>query len=145
MVKSLVRDWGPKPFRSNDAWLLEPGFKEMVGVKWRSYNVQGNNMTKLKDKLKFLKVNLKIWNQDVFGCMDTSKKRFVKEIEVIDNLDDTTSICENAKLRRMVLISQLRLLDSKIESLCRKKAKAKWLKFGDTNSRYYHSVLGWKD
>jgi len=32
VVKSLVRDWGPKPFRSINAWLLKPGFREMVGL-----------------------------------------------------------------------------------------------------------------
>jgi len=98
---------------------MEPGFKEMVGVKWRSYSVQGNNITRFKDKLKLLKADLKIWNRDVFGCMDFSKKRIVKEIEAFDNQDDIISLGENEKLRRLELLSQLRLIDSKMESLCR--------------------------
>jgi len=144
VVKSLIRDYGPKPFRSIDAWLLESGFKEMVGVNWRSYCIQGNNITRFKEKLKSLKAGLKIWNRDVFGCMVTRKKRIVKEIEDIDNQDDTTSIGEKAKLRRTKLLSQMRLLDSKMESLCRQKAREKWLKYGDSNSRYYHLMLRWR-
>jgi len=30
VVKSSVKDWGPKPFRFIDVWLMEPGFKDMV-------------------------------------------------------------------------------------------------------------------
>jgi len=97
----------------------------MLEVKWRSYCVQGNSITRFKEKLKLLKVDLKVWNRDVFGSMGTSKKRIVKEIEDIDNQDDTNSIGEEAMLRRMELISQLRFLDSKMESLCRQKARAK--------------------
>jgi len=33
VVKSVVRDWGSKPFRSLDVWLKEPGFKDMVKEK----------------------------------------------------------------------------------------------------------------
>ena len=30
VIKSVEKDWGPKPFRSIDAWLLERGFNRMV-------------------------------------------------------------------------------------------------------------------
>jgi len=81
--------------------------------------------------------------------MDTSKKRIVEETEDIDNQDDSTSIGEEANLRRTELISQLRLLDSKMESLCRQKARAKWLSMeiliqGTTTLCLGEDVLGMK-
>ena len=39
VVNSVDKDWGPKPFRSIDAWLMEKGFREMVKDKWLSYPV----------------------------------------------------------------------------------------------------------
>jgi len=33
VVKSMVKDWDPMPFRTIDAWKLEPSFKEMVSDK----------------------------------------------------------------------------------------------------------------
>jgi len=39
VVKSMVKDWGLKPFRTIDAWLLEHGFKVWVNDKWKSYLV----------------------------------------------------------------------------------------------------------
>jgi len=100
VVKSLVKDWGPKPFRTIDAWLKEPGFKELVQEKWSSYVVQGNNVSRLKDKLKLLKEDLKMWNRDVFGCMDINKNRIVKEIEALEIQDENNSTDEDAKLKR---------------------------------------------
>jgi len=74
VVKSTVKDWGPKPFRTIDAWWMESGFKDFVKEKWRVYSVQGNSISIFKDKLKLLKADLKEWNRSVFGCLDSKKK-----------------------------------------------------------------------
>jgi len=55
VVKSLVIDWGPKPFTTIDAWMMEPAFKNFVKEKWRCYKVQGNSLSIFKDKLKLLR------------------------------------------------------------------------------------------
>jgi len=60
VVKCLIKDWGPRPFKTIDAWMMEPGFKEMVRSKWHSYVVHSDNITKLRDKLKCLKMDLKV-------------------------------------------------------------------------------------
>ena len=77
VLKSYAKDWGPKPFRSFDVWLKEPGFKVMVKDKWESYQVQGNSMSSFKDKLKLLKADIKEWNRNVFGCVESNKKRIL--------------------------------------------------------------------
>jgi len=33
VVKSMAKDWGPRPFKTINAWLLESGFKETVKDK----------------------------------------------------------------------------------------------------------------
>jgi len=48
VVKSMDKDWGPKPFRTIDAWLSEKGFMEMVKGRWSSYSVQGSGFMKVK-------------------------------------------------------------------------------------------------
>ena len=92
MAKSWVKDWGPKPFRTIDVWFMELGFKEFVKEKWSSYNVQGNSISKLKDKLKLLKEDLKEWNINVFGCLESNQKRIFKEIEDFDVKDDNDDL-----------------------------------------------------
>jgi len=76
-----------------------------------------------KEKLKFFKFDLKVWNRDVFGCLDTNNKRILKEIEKLDTQDDNCDLKGNARLKRMDLISQLRVLNKKLESLFRQKAR----------------------
>jgi len=48
VVKSMIKDWGPRQFRTLDAWSLEYGFKEMVKAKWNSYPTNGNELSLLK-------------------------------------------------------------------------------------------------
>jgi len=77
VVKSMDKDWGPKPFRTIEAWLSEKGFMEMVKGRWSSYSVHWCGFMKGKEKLKHLKGDLKVWNRNVFGNIETIKKRIL--------------------------------------------------------------------
>jgi len=92
---------GPKPFKYINAWLLKPGFKELVKGKWNSYDVQDNSTSKLKDKLKLLKGGLKDSNWSMFENLDVNKKRIMKEIECIDVKDANNDLEESDKLGRL--------------------------------------------
>jgi len=116
----------------------------MVRAKWNMYAPQGNNITKLKDKLKCLKFDLKVWNREVFGHVETERKRILKEIEVLDAIDEADNLEEYDRLKRLDLIGQLREANKKIESLFRQKTRTNWLVHGDANSKYYHSVIRWR-
>ena len=50
-------NWGPKPFRSYDAWFLNPNFKRFLCDEW-----QNLPSLPLHDKLKILKGPLKAWS-----------------------------------------------------------------------------------
>jgi len=143
-VKFSVKDWGPKPFRTIDAWFMEPSFKDFVKEKWCSYNVQENSISKLKDKLKLLKADLKEWNKDVLKCLESKKKQILRHIEDLDVNNDNNILEEHGQLRRMELFSQLRLIDKQVESLCRQKSRANWFKLGDTNSKFFHNAIKWR-
>ena len=99
---------------------------------------------KIKEKLKCLKGDLKLWNSDVFGNINTSKKRILQDIEDIDCQDCNGTITENARLKRCELISRLREIDKKLDSLTCQKARASWFKNGDSCTKFYHSTLRWR-
>jgi len=111
----VAKDWGPKPFRSIDVWLLDGDFKNLVKEKWNSYNVQGDDTRRFKEKLKLLKADLKIWNKEVFGHLETTKSRILKDIEDLDNKDDDNMLEDMDRLERLDLMRQLRVIDSKLE------------------------------
>jgi len=142
--KSWVKDWGPRPFKTIDAWLLESGFKDLVKSKWNNYEVQGNRMSRLKEKLKLLKGDLKEWNRCVFGNLEESKRRIVMEIEKLDVRDVECDLLEDENLIRLELLSQRKVVEKKLESLNRQKARSTWLKHEDSNSKFYHSMIRWR-
>jgi hypothetical protein len=41
ILKYSFDDWGPKPFRFNNFWLLCRDFKDVVKVTWESSNAEG--------------------------------------------------------------------------------------------------------
>jgi len=106
--------------------------------------VQGNRMSRLKDKLKLLKGDLKEWNRCVFGNLEESKHRIIMEIEKLDVRDAECDLLEDENLRRLELISQRKVVEKKLESLHRQKARSTWLKHGDSNSKFYHSMIRWR-
>jgi len=144
IIKSVEKDWGPKPFRTIDAWLSEKGFLEMVKVRWLSYPGQGCSFMKVKDKLKCLKVDLKEWNRDVFGNIETTKKRILQEIEILDNQYCNKGLVVTERIKKAELVSCLKETDKKLESLFRQKARISWLKNGDSCTKFFHSTLRWR-
>jgi len=76
---------------------------------------------KFKDKLKLLEVDLKVWNHEVFGHME-NKKKILKDIEVLDNQDADGELEGSDKMKRMELVSLLRVTNKKIESIISQKA-----------------------
>jgi len=59
VVKDRLIDWGPKPFRSFDAWEELDGYKEVVRQAWEHDVRCGNDLEKVKIKIKNLKQALK--------------------------------------------------------------------------------------
>lgn len=54
-------------------WLKEDGFVDRVRLWWSSYSFQGSPSFVLAQKLKAkaFKVDLKLWNEQVFGNVDS--------------------------------------------------------------------------
>lgn len=72
LIYCETKDWGPKPFKSLDAWFSNPHFIRMVKSEWKAL---GN--LPINAKLKALKKPIKKWNRDVFGNID----RRIEELE----------------------------------------------------------------
>jgi len=107
MIKCIDKDWGPKPFRTIDAWFLERGFSGMVEGKWRSCEAQGNVIKVLKEKFKLLKVDLKAWNKDVFENLNSTKQSLLQDIVNLDCQDSRGCLDESQRKLRSDLVRRL--------------------------------------
>ena len=116
----------------------------MVEEKWRSYEGQGNGIKVLKEKFKLLKADLKIWNKDVFGNLNSTKQSILQDIENLDCQDSHECLEESQRKLRSDLVRRLWENDAKIESLLRQKARTNWLRYDDSCTRFFHSSLRWR-
>jgi len=85
-----------------------------------------------------LKGDLKEWNISVFGNLEDNRRKIMKEIEKLDTKDANCDLLEGENMRRLELLSQ------QLESLNRQKARSIWFKYGDANTKYYHSLTRWR-
>ncbi|KAL8482923.1 hypothetical protein ACS0TY_025822 [Phlomoides rotata] len=107
-----------------------------------NYSIEGWAAYRLKEKLKLLKKDLREWNKCIFGDIDHNIESRMKEIEVLDRIDDAMGLEEAEVIQRNKnTVELIRFVQWK-EKLLAQKAKAKWLKEGEVNSSYFH---GWTD
>jgi len=70
----------------------------------------GNSMEYLKEKLKCMKKEIKLWNKEVFSSSMKRKRELLVEIEEIDSCDDVGALQDDMRVKRVDLFSQLRCL-----------------------------------
>jgi len=85
-------DWGPKPFRTIDAWHNVTGFRKYVETKWDSY-------------------------KDVFGYTNLQKQTIINKISELDKLDDESNLEDEMRLERRDLFFQLNLVNHREDAL----------------------------
>jgi len=68
-------------------WLKADGFVGLVKQWWDSYSFQGTPSYVLACKLKALKQNLKIWNEEVFGNVERNKRKLFEELQAFDTIE----------------------------------------------------------
>ncbi|XP_028061534.1 uncharacterized protein LOC114264968 [Camellia sinensis] len=94
------RDWGPKPFRVLNAWLLHREFQAFVEKNWNKANVVGWAGYILCNKLKTLNIRLKKWNVEIFGNVINKLKSAEADLHQFDLLAEDRGLNESEKVRR---------------------------------------------
>lgn len=77
---SWIITGGPKPFKFINGWLEHKDGKAFMEEKWRECKAEGWMAHIVKDKLKYLKEQLKVWNKEVFGFVDLNIEQISKEL-----------------------------------------------------------------
>ena len=75
----LVR--GPLPFRFENMWIRDESFKDLIKDWWQNMRFNGTRSYIILEKLKALKSRIKIWNREVFGKVEDSKKTALARVD----------------------------------------------------------------
>jgi hypothetical protein len=141
VVRYNCVDWGPRPFRFNNHWLLHKDFGGLVENYWKNCNTTGWMAYILKEKLKGLKEHIKGWNKDTYGQVDSKIASLVIDINDLDIRSEVTGLSVGDVERRKSLFAQMWHLKISKASILAQRSRSRWLKDGDENSRYFHACI----
>jgi len=104
ILKEMNIDWGPKLFRCLDVWQKDVRFKELVRNKWERYDIRGNSLYVLKEKLKRLKFDIRNWNKSAFGDVNKQRVDLEKRVQDLDGKDDerVLSVEDREEIRQLL-------------------------------------------
>ncbi|KAK9927793.1 hypothetical protein M0R45_024959 [Rubus argutus] len=132
--------WGPGPFRVENMWLKHPSFKENFTGWWETDSGPGWEGFKFMNKLRGVKTKLKVWSKEVFGDVLMEKKSVEMKIKELDNKDEREGLNAELKRERESLRNKFEELLFNEEMLWRQRAKIKWAKEGDSNTKFFHCL-----
>lgn len=95
----------------------------------------------LKEKIKRLKGSIKTWNREQFGDPFKKYKKIEEELNQLEADTTDRHLQPQELLTRRKLQEELWVAALSHKSLMRQKARLRWIKEGDCNSRYFHLLI----
>ena len=131
---------GPVPFRFENMWLKEEGFKDLLKGWWQGLSFNGSFSFILAEKLKALKAILKLWNKDVFGQVDVNKKVALDKVIFWDGQEKIRPLSLEELEARKVAKGDFEKWALMEEVSWRQKSREVWLREGDRNTGFFHKM-----
>ncbi|XP_028055424.1 uncharacterized protein LOC114259592 [Camellia sinensis] len=91
-------------------------------------------------KLKHLKVELKVWNTEVFGNITTKLDATEEELHALDRIAEERVLHQSEMARKREARYEVWKLYISVEWLWHQQSKMNWSLHGDKNTRFFHAV-----
>jgi hypothetical protein len=135
------QNWGPRPTRLLKCWQGMPGYNTFVREKLNSFDVHGWGGYVLKEKLKLIKEALKEWH----GYHTRNLPARIDELKMLqatlDGKGEETDLLEEEIDELHSTSANIHSLSRLNNSICWQQSRLNWLRDGDANLKFFHSVL----
>ncbi len=122
-----------RPFRFEEIWLTDLRCRDVVNEAW-NHDVRVESMAMVHNKIRNCRKLLRSWSKDHFSNVTrelNKKKAWLKEAESLSRRGGDHS-------RAKALKQEVTLLYGREETMWRQRARTKWLRCGDRNTRFFH-------
>jgi hypothetical protein len=141
MLKYEDFDWGPPPFRFQNCWLDHKGLVDLVKLSWQEPCTTKWKAFQIASKLKRLKGVLKGWNKEVFGEVNLKLRQLKENMESLEKQADEGNLLTDYGRKMSDLEAELRVLSTTKHRIAHQKARLKWIKEGDANTKFFHARI----
>ncbi|KAJ9541443.1 hypothetical protein OSB04_027949 [Centaurea solstitialis] len=141
VLKSGSCNFGPKPFKVFDSWLLIPSFELLVNNSWGGGDYRGTPDIILKNKIKSLRRELCRWAAQEREERSHKKKALLDKLEDWDRDAERGVLSENSCSIRENIHEELSKLEHREALDLKQKSRANWAIDGDENSKFFHSLV----
>ncbi|XP_057447788.1 uncharacterized protein LOC130739495 [Lotus japonicus] len=124
-------DFGPKPFRFYNSWLLDKEFQELIAEWWNSTLVNGWAGFVLQQKLKSLRSSIRNWPGYYAAGSSTKIKNLEADLQIVMEDLESGNVTVDIRTKQLEILGGL-WKEYKIEEAnWRQKSRVKWFKEGE--------------
>ncbi|XP_059294575.1 uncharacterized protein LOC132047564 [Lycium ferocissimum] len=114
-------------------------FLDIVKISWLEH-IEGTYMYIMQQKLKRLAHKLSNWSKSSISNVFDKVKELENQIEVAENIYEVDDADQNRSNLQALYAEQIRWMNME-NSILKQKDRVKWEEGGDSNTKYFHSVV----
>ncbi|XP_039141329.1 uncharacterized protein LOC120278666 [Dioscorea cayenensis subsp. rotundata] len=130
----------PRAFRFEQAWCLSENFDSLIRDWWGSLHPCGCGAFILAKKIARIRASLKSSAKFEFGSIKLKKLGLLHDLDLLDHAREARTLTPLEVNADINLKTELGVILKQEEIYWKQRARMNWIKEGDENTRFFHSV-----